>query len=344
MERNPYEVLGVAKDASADDIKKAYRKLALQFHPDKNPDDDDAEARFKEAAAAYEILSDEQKRAEFDRGGREPETFHGAEGMSMEDILGRYGDLFGSAFGQQFHAQRPVAQRGGDVEATLTIDFLTAARGGKVSFGLDGVKACGSCSGSGLRANATSSACKTCGGGGRVTEQAPEHGQFFSTTRACPTCAGSGLDPAAACPACRGVGRVRGSRQIDVAVPEGATDGQRLRLKGMGEPGTRGGPGGDLYLLLHIEPSSRFERKGDDVIVTVDVDAPVAVIGGKVSVPTLRGTADVTIPPATGAGSLLRLKGQGIRKGDLHVRVRITVPEQPSEAERELYGQLRDLG
>ena len=343
MDRDPYEVLGVARDAEEEEIKKAYRQLALKYHPDKNPDDAAAEAKFKDAAAAYEILSDPEKRAKFDQGGAEPEAFHGAEGMSMDDILGRYGDLFGAGFGQQFHAHRPAAQRGGDIEATFAIDFKTAALGGRVSFNLDGVRECDRCHGSGARPGTKQAECKTCGGSGRVTEQAAELGQFFSTTHTCPACHGSGLDPSTACPACGGVGRVRGSRQIDVSVPEGATDGQRLRLKGMGEPGTRGGPPGDLYLALKVKPSERFVRDGNNIVGPVDVPAPVAVVGGKVEVTTLRGTADVTIPAATRAGTLLRLKGQGIRGGDFRARVRITVPAEPTDDERALYRQLQKL-
>jgi len=342
MEKDPYEVLGVARDAADDAIKKAYRRLALQHHPDKNPGDAAAEAKFKEAAAAYEILSDAEKRAAFDRGGREPESFHDAGGMSMEDILGRYGDLFGSAFGRQFHARRPVAERGADVEARLTIDFLTAALGGTVGLSLDGAQTCDSCHGAGVRPGAAPKGCGTCGGSGRVTQQAPEQGQFFSMTSPCPACHGSGLDPSAACPACHGIGRVAGTRRIDVRVPEGATDGQRLRLRGMGEPGSRGGPAGDLYLLLGVKADKRFERKGNDIVADLDVPAPIAVIGGKVEVATLRGTAAVTIPPGTRAGALLRLKGQGIGGGDFHARVRVSVPEHPTEAEQDLYRQLRD--
>ncbi|MHC4952816.1 MAG: molecular chaperone DnaJ [Planctomycetota bacterium] len=343
MDRNPYEVLGVARDASADEIKKKYRKLALQYHPDKNPDDTAAEAKFKEAAAAYEILSDDEKRAAYDRGGSEAEAFRGAEGMSMEDILGQYGDLFGSSFGRQFHARRPAAQRGADVEASLNLDFSTAALGGTVSLSLEGVRTCDSCRGSGARDGMATAECSTCHGSGRVTEQATQLGQFFSTTRACRDCHGSGLDPAAACPACGGVGRVRGSRRLDVKVPEGARDGQRLRLGGLGEPGTRGGPAGDLYLLLHVRPDPAFSRDGDDVTADVDVPAPLAVLGGKVEVTTLRGRANVTVPPATKAGAVLRLKGQGIRKGDHLARVRITVPDRPTPEQKELYQRLRDL-
>lgn len=343
MDRSPYETLAVATDASADEIKKAYRRLALQYHPDKNPDDAAAEAKFKEAAAAYEILSDDEKRAAFDRGGAEPEAFGAHEGMSMEDILGRYGDLFGSGFGRQFHERRPAGRPGADVRATLTIDFATAALGGKVSLTLEGVRTCQRCSGSGSRDGQAPPACRTCGGSGRVTAQAAEMGQFFSMTEVCPDCHGSGIDAAAACPECGGLGRVNGTRKLDVTVPEGARDGQTLRLKGLGEPGSRGAPAGDLYLELRVRADARYRREGDDVVAEFDVPAPVAVLGGKVEVTTLRGRVDLNVPAGTAAGAKLRLKGQGIRGGDHHAQVRIVVPKHPNDEQKELYARLRDL-
>ncbi len=344
MQDNPYEVLGVAKDASADEIKKAYRGLALKHHPDKNPDDTGAEAKFKQAAAAYEILSDDEKRADYDRGGAQPEMYDAAEGMSMEDILGRYGDLFGSGFGRQFHQRRPAAQPGADVRASLTIDFKTAALGGKVALTLEGVRGCDSCGGSGARDGKAPPACRTCHGSGRVTQQAEQMGQFFSMTNPCPDCHGSGIDAAAACPACGGVGRVKGTRRIDVTVPEGTRDGQALRLKGLGEPGTRGGPAGDLFIELRVRPDAQFQRDGDDIIAEFDVPAPLAVLGGKVEVTTLRGRVDLNVPAGAAAGSKLRLKGQGIRKGDHLAQVRIVIPSKPTDDQKELYERLRDLG
>ena len=229
MSRDLYDVLGVARDADAETIKKAYRGLALQYHPDKNPGDKAAEERFKEAAAAYEVLSDADRRAEYDRGG--PAAFekaHGAEfDFSVEDILGRHGDLFESLFGREFHGSRSQAWRGHDVRATLDVDFRTAALGGKIDLLLDGERACKTCNGVGA-AGATPS-CATCGGRGRVTRQSGKKGEFFSITTACPACGGSGLDPAAACKACGGTGIDRGRRKIQVSIPEGARDGSTLR-------------------------------------------------------------------------------------------------------------------
>jgi molecular chaperone DnaJ len=307
IDQDIYELLGVARDASADEIKKAYRKLALEFHPDKNPGDAKAEERFKEITLAYEILSDAGKREEYDqRGRRAYQADHtadfSAEDISIEDILGRHGDLFGSLFGSRFHARRPAAQRGPR------------------------------CEGRGTAGSAT--ACTTCKGSGRVTHQAGERGQFFSVTDICSNCGGSGLAPGSACAECAGSGVVKGDRRLTVTIPQGASDGQVLRLRGLGGPGTRGGPAGDLLLHLQVAADPRFRREGNDLHTDVDVPASTAVLGGKVAVETLKGEASVTIPADTGAAAKLRLKGQGIDGADLYVHVRITVPTPANEAQR----------
>ncbi|MHC4940204.1 MAG: DnaJ C-terminal domain-containing protein [Planctomycetota bacterium] len=343
MDRDIYEVLGVTRESSDNEIKKAYRKLALQYHPDKNPGDKTAEERFKEVTLAYEILSDPKKREEYDqRGRRAYQAEHTAEfdEFSVKDILGRHGDLFGSIFGSRFHAQRPVAQRGHDLESGIEIDFRMAALGGKVELKLGGGRACPKCNGSGSAG--TEIRCATCRGSGRVTQQAGEEGQFFSITNICPDCGGSGLEPGSACDECLGSGIVQGDRQLTVTIPAGSDDGQILRLRGLGGPGTRGGPAGDLLLHLKVRPDPRFRREGKDLHVDADVPAPVAVLGGKVTVPTLKGEATVTVPANSGAGGKLRLKGQGAG-GDLYVHVRITVPTPASEAQKELYRKLAEL-
>ena len=341
-----YEVLGVKKDASADDIKKAYRKLALQLPPDTNPGDKQAEERFKEITVAYEALSDKGKREEYDnRGRRSYQQAHAGDfqfdDIDIEDILGRHGDLFGSMFGTRFHAARPVAQRGHDLESELSLDFKTAALGGKIEMSLGGGRQCGRCGGRGSTGAET--ACATCGGHGRVTQQKREDGQLFSVTGICPACGGSGLEPGSACSECGGRGVVEGERRVTVTIPAGARDGQTLRLRGLGGPGTRGGPSGDLMLRIHVKPDARFRREGDDLHIDVDVPAPIAVLGGKVDVPTLNGAATVTVPAGTSAGGKLRLKGQGIGKGSLYAHVRITVPGEATDEERELYRQLAKL-
>ena len=344
--RDFYEALGVSKEATAAEIKKAYRKLAVKYHPDKNPDDKSAETRFKEVAVAYETLSDTEKRKEYDeRGSRGDQAAYAHDSqyadVDIEDILRRHGDVFGSMFGSRFHARRPVAQRGSDLETDITLDFLTAAKGGKIELVLGGGRPCTACNGHG--AVGTEVACDTCGGGGRVTQQAQERGQMFSVTGVCPDCAGSGLAPGSACRDCAGRGVVQGDRRVTVSIPAGARDGQTLRLRGLGSPGTRGGAAGDLMLRIQVTPDARFRRDGDDVHVDVDVPAPLAVLGGKVDVPTLGGTASVTVPPGTSSGGKLRLKGLGIGKGDLYAHVRVSVPSTPSTEQQELYRQLADL-
>ncbi len=346
MDRDLYAILGVKKDSPTEEIKSAYRKLALRYHPDKNPGDKGAEEKFKEVSLAYEILTDPEKRKEYDQpavggahGGGMPFDFD-TGGVSVEEILNRHPDLFGSLFGREFHARRPVAKRGHDLEATLEIDFRTAARGGKVQMSIDGSSPCSACGGSGTLGEQTSG-CPACGGHGQVTRQAPGRGQFFSITADCPDCGGSGLDPSAVCPRCSGSGVERGRRQITVTVPEGTLDGATLRLRGQGAAGTRGGPAGNLLLHLVVKPDPIFRRKGDDIHADLDVAAPLAVLGGAVEVETLKGCASLRVPPRTVAGAALRLRGQGIRSGDHIVHVRITVPAQPTEEEIDLYRRLR---
>jgi len=343
MARDFYEVLGVARDAPRDEIKKAYRRLALEHHPDKNPGNKEAEERFKEAAAAYEVLSDADRRAEYDQRGRAAfDKAHGAEfEFSVDDILGRHADLFETLFGRAYHDPGPQVARGHDVQATLEVDLRTAALGGKVELALEGERACPACRGTGSKGTARS--CPTCHGRGRVTRRSGERGQFFSMTTPCSACGGSGMDPAAACPDCRGTGVGRGSRSVQVTVPEGATNGSTLRLKGLGAPGVRGGPAGDLFLRLRVRRDPSFRREGDNVHSDIDVPAYTAVLGGSADVRTLRGVSSMQIPPGVSTGSVLRLRGQGIRSGDHLVHVRITVPEKPTEEETEHYRRLREL-
>jgi molecular chaperone DnaJ len=340
-----YEILGVSREASADEIKRAYRKLAFKCHPDKNPGDKQAEERFKEASLAYDVLSDPAKRAEYDRTGFQAyRAAHGpdfdAGAFSVDDILGRYGDVFGDLFGRAFHAGRPASRPGFVTEAVLDVDFRTAALGGKVDVTLSGEMPCAGCGGTGTKGPAV--ACPVCKGSGRVTRRASGKAQFFSITSACGNCGGSGLDPKAACPQCHGAGATAGQRRVAVTVPEGTPDGAVLRLRGMGAPGARGGTAGDLLLHVQVRPDAEFSRRGDDIYSEVDVPAPIGVLGGKVRVRTLRGETTVKVPAGTSSGARLRLRGQGIRSGDHLVRVRIAVPTQPTDEERELYRRLRE--
>jgi len=346
-ERDFYDVLGVPKGASLEEIKRAYRKLALKNHPDKNPGDKQAEERFKEATIAYEVLSDPKRREEYDnRGHRSYAKQHAREvefdAMDLEDLLGRHADLFGGLFGRAFHAEHPVPRRGHDVEAEVLISLRTAASGGRVELSIRGDTPCQTCKGKGVREGAAP--CATCGGRGSATRQAPGRGQFFSITSPCTACAGTGVDPAAICRDCNGKGVVPGTRRIEVNVPEGVADGDRLRLRGQGGPGERGGPPGDLLLVVRVAPDPRLRREGDDLHSDLAVPAPVAVLGGTAPVETLRGKAEVRIPPGTSSGAVLRLRGQGIRKGDHFVHVLVSVPQKPTGEQRALYEKLRDLG
>ncbi len=286
-EKNLYEVLGVSEDASEKEVRAAYRKLAIKYHPDKNPGDDDAEKRFKEFTQAYEVLSDKQKRQAYDNrlkggfsGGFDglDDLFGGGSSFNIEDILGRHGDLFGG-FGVPFHA-RQVQRRGHDVEAEFRIDFRTAAKGGKVEVTL------------------------------RVPNPANPSGDV---------------------------------KTVSINVPAGIADGSPMRLRGLGQAGVGGGPAGNLILRIRVAEHPTFTRRGNDVLVDMPVPAPVAVLGGKASVETLGGVATVTVPAGAMSGTWMRLKGQGITGGDLLAKILITVPKDPSDAERALYEQLAAL-
>jgi molecular chaperone DnaJ len=357
--RNHYEVLGVRDSATPAEIKKAYRSLALKFHPDKNPGDRKAEERFKELAGAYEILSDPEKRREYDdtlagripsgdgpggpfapggAGPFEPDV----ESMSVEEILRRFGDIFGGEFGERIHQSRGAARPGHDAEVELEVDFRTSALGGKVSVSLSGAVPCPRCVGRG--AVGDHPACSTCQGSGRVTAQSREKGQFFTVTRPCSTCHGTGIDPSKVCPECGGEGTIERTRKLNISIPEGTEDGAILRLAGLGGAGTGGGPSGDLLVHVHVRTDPVFHREGNDVHSEVPVPVAIAALGGKAPMQTLRGRVNLTIPPGTSSGTRLTLRGQGIRGGDHVARVILTVPADLTPRQRELFEELRKSG
>ncbi|MGE3965938.1 MAG: DnaJ C-terminal domain-containing protein [Planctomycetota bacterium] len=342
-----YKVLGVERSASDDDIKKAYRKLAIQYHPDKNPGNQVAEEKFKELAEAYDTLSNADKRKEYDAfvagGGRRPREggsawSAGGGSMSMEDILSRFGDLFSADFGPSFHRRRPAGRPGYDVETELEVDFRTAALGGKVEVAIQGDSPCVRCHGRGFEGEPAP--CPTCGGSGRVTRAADQPDQFFTITRPCAACQGSGQSPGSACRACNGSGRSETARSVAINIPAGVKDGATLRLKGLGGAGTGGGPAGDLRVLIRVAPDRDFKREDNDIHSEIEVPVTTAVLGGKVPLRTLRGEIVVTIAPGTSSGERLRLKGQGIAGGDHIARVMVKVPKSLSDRERELYREL----
>lgn len=353
--RDPYEILGVASSASSEEIKKAYRTLALKHHPDRNPGDKKSEEKFKELAGAYEIVSDAGKRREYDdavaggasfgAGTRTPfgpgepgRPDSDVESMSIEEILRRFGGIFSGDFGERIHRSRGGARPGCDAEVELDVDFRVASLGGKVAVSLSGAVSCGRCGGRGAMGDRPE--CSTCRGSGRVTAQSRDKGQFFTVTRPCSACHGTGVDPSQECPECRGEGAVERTRTLNITIPEGTEDGATLRLGGLGGAGTGGGSSGDLLVHVRVPPDPVFQRMGNGIHSEIQVPLATAALGGKAPMQTLRGRVDVMIPPGTSSGAQLRLRGQGIRGGDHVARVMVAVPGKLTSRQRELFEEL----
>jgi molecular chaperone DnaJ len=346
--RDYYEVLGVARDASPADIKKAYRRLAMEYHPDRNPGDKQAEERFKEAATAYSVLSDTDKRGRYDRFGHDG-LRGGAEGFAgVDDIFSAFGDLFGDLFGgaggRDRRSRGPV--RGTDLRMDLRLTFAEAVEGCEKDVTVRRAVRCETCAGSGAKPGTMPQACTTCEGKGQVL-----HSQgFFVIQTTCPKCRGRGQVVADACPACRGRSVVEAEGSLTVTVPPGVDDGQTLRLAGKGEASADGGTPGHLYVVLHVQPDERFAREGDDVLSEVKLSFVKAALGGSIEVPTLdagcTGRAEVEVAPGTQPGDYVVRRGQGITRlqargrGDHVVRFRVEVPTRLSKREEELLREL----
>jgi molecular chaperone DnaJ len=346
FEKDYYKVLGVAESASAKDVTKAYRKLARELHPDKNPGDAAAEERFKDISAAYDVLGDETKRKEYDEvrrmgpaaGGFGPGA-GGPGGFSFRaEDLGDLGDLFGGLFGRRGRGGAPRGtgpQRGADLETDLTLAFTDAVRGVTTSVHLTSDAACPTCHGSGARPGTTPIACPVCGGRGVLDDnQGP-----FSFSQPCTNCGGRGSVITDPCDTCRGVGVVRRNREVKVRIPVGVADGQRIKLKARGGAGRNGGPSGDLYVNVHVQPHSLFGRDGTNLTLTVPVTFAEAALGAAIKVPTLDGEpVTIKIPPGTRSGRTFRVRGRGVPKGDKHgdllVTVEVAVPAKLSADER----------
>ncbi len=356
LERDYYEVLGVADDASADDIKKAYRKLARANHPDANPDDPKAEQRFKDVGEAYAVLGDDAKRREYDelrrlgaagfsggaRGGAGGAGggFEGFEGADLGDLLNQMFRGDGAPGGGGPRAQRQArARRGRDLRADVHLTFEDALAGVRTTLRVTGDGACDSCKGSGAAPGTSPVVCTSCGGRGQVTiDQGP-----FSFAQPCPGCGGNGRRIETPCATCTGTGRVVKPRQLTVKIPAGVRDGAVIRVPGRGLSGSGGGPAGDVLVTVHVEPHPRFGRKGDDVTIDVPITYAEAVLGTKLTVPTPHGkTRTIKVPKGTTSGRTFRLRGEGAptkdgRHGDLRITVTIDVPSRPSrEYERQL--------
>jgi molecular chaperone DnaJ len=339
--RDYYEVLGVDRGASREQIKAAYRKLAVKFHPDRNPGDKQAEENFKEAAEAYAILSDSDKRAQYDRFGHAAvgeQPFGGFDASVFGDFADILGNLFGfeGIFGGSRRRSGP--ERGSDLRTAIAVSFTDMASGVERELTIPREENCEACHGSGLAPGAKSQTCRACGGRGQVRVSQG----FFTMVRTCPQCGGSGQTISDPCPTCAGAGRVEKKRRLKVAVPAGVEDGTRLRIVGEGEAGARGGPPGDLYVVVRVEPHELFARDGADLHLEQEVSAFVAALGTEIEVPTLDGTEKVKMSAGVQPGDTLSLKGKGLPRlrrsgrGDLIVHLRVTVPRKLTAKQREL--------
>jgi molecular chaperone DnaJ len=351
MRRDPYEVLGVSRDAGDADIKKTFRRLARELHPDVNRHDPEAEEKFKEAAEAYEILSDAERRATYDRFGFEGLDSRGyasqAHGFgSFSDIFDAFfgGDPFGAAFGRGGGGRI----QGGDVAVEVEISLAEAARGASTEVAYELVDTCERCRGNGAEPGTPIETCPTCGGAGRV--RAVTRTAFGQLVReqACETCGGDGRIPAEPCTECGGRGRRAVRKTLQVDIPAGIADEQRIRLSGRGHAGERGGPPGDLYVLVRVAEDERFLRDGSNLISVVDVPAPAAALGTTVTVPTLDGEERIDVAAGTQPGSVVTLRGKGMptigrgRRGDQQVVLNVVVPRKLSARQKELLTELRE--
>ena len=337
MAASHYETLGVAKNASPDELKKAYRKLARQYHPDKNPGDEAAEERFKEVQAAYDVLSDPEKRKQYDTFG----SANGRPGPTNVDFSDfDLGDIFGGLFGRggdRGRGQAPRGQRGSDVEVEVRISFEDALKGLQTTVPVTLELACHTCHGTGAAPGTAPKRCPQCEGTGVV---ATSQG-LFALQQPCPTCRGNGTIVDTPCPTCHGSGRERRTKRYTVRIPAGVKDGTKIRLKGKGEAGWGGAPAGDLFVITRVEPSKLYERRGDDLVLEVPVTFGEAALGATVEIPTPEGRVSLKIPQGSQDGKLLRVKGRGSPKlngsgrGDLLARLRVNVPAKVTKAERE---------
>ncbi|PYR79295.1 MAG: molecular chaperone DnaJ [Acidobacteria bacterium] len=347
--RDYYEVLGVAREATDQQIKSAYRKLALKNHPDRNPGDREAEERFKEAAEAYAILADKDKRSLYDRFGHAGVAGVGAGAgfdpsvfVGFEDIFGSLGDLFG--FGDIFGGRRRRAgpQRGSDLRYDLEISFEESADGTETALQIPREETCETCKGSGAAAGSAPEVCGQCRGTGQLRFQQG----FLTVARPCSNCRGTGKVINRPCQACRGAGRVGRERKVTVKIPAGIANGQQLRLYGEGEHGTAGGPPGDLYVVIHVQEHPLFQRDGDDLYCEIPVTFPTLALGGTIEVPTLKGHEPIDVPSGTQPGSRFRLRGKGMPNvsgrghGDLYVIARAAVPKKLTREQKHLLEEL----
>ena len=348
--RDYYEILGVSKEASDREIASSYRKLAVKYHPDSNPGDEDATVRFKEAAEAYEVLSDAEKRSRYDRFGHAGVDGAGSGFGNAEDIFDAFSDIFGggifdSFFGGGGRQGGRRVRKGADVRVDLTLTLEEAAAGVQRTIEIPRSEKCETCEGSGARAGSRPSMCTTCGGLGQVVQS---HG-ILRVQTTCPDCRGEGKRIDDPCPDCRGAGFIKKKVEIEVSIPAGVDDGTRVRITGQGEPSPDGGPSGHCYCFVAVEPHDLFEREGEHLILRMPVAYTQAALGATIQIPTLEGPEELKVTAGTQPGEIFRLRGRGIqdphsgRKGDLHVQVNIETPRKLNPRQEELLRELAEL-
>jgi molecular chaperone DnaJ len=357
--RDYYEILGVSRSASPEDVKKAYRRLAMEYHPDRNQGDKASEAKFKEVSEAYEVLSDPDKRRQYDQYGHEglksafgPDGFNFSRDFThVSDLQDLFGSLFGDGggvfediFGGGRRTSRTGPQQGADLRFDLEINFEEAMFGAKREITLTVAEQCGTCRGMGSEPGSVEETCRHCGGRGAVISASG----FFQVRQTCPVCSGSGKMITKPCRECKGTGRQKNRKRLTLPIRAGVETGSRLRLAGQGEGGVRGGPSGDLYVLLHVKPSDLFQREGTELLCEIPVPMHLAALGGEVSVPTLEGMATVKIEAGTETGRIYRLRGKGVPSldghgcGDLHVRVVVEVPVRLDSKQKKILKDFSD--
>jgi molecular chaperone DnaJ len=350
--RDFYEILGVERGADQDTIKKAYRKMAMQFHPDKNPGNPEAEEKFKEAASAYEVLGDPEKRARYDRFGHS--AFQngggGARGFSdVEDIFANFGDIFGDLFGMGGSARQGRSpnqpRRGSDLRYVAEISLADVIEGSERDIEFDTEDTCESCKGAGAERGSQPETCKTCGGLGQVRVSQG----FFQMATTCPNCQGRGSVIKNPCKSCRGSGRQKQHRKIKITIPPGVDTGTRLRVSGEGEGGYLNGPSGDLYVEIRVKEDERFEREGEHLYTKLDVPYLQLLLGGELEAETVTGVTKLEIPRGTQVGETLKVPGEGVpslrsgRRGDLYIQIGVEFPDKLSKKEEELLKQLAEM-